>query len=139
MKSINKQNVLLGIVALGIMAAIAWVSLRGTGDQQTAIETADPSLSADVLSPSLFDDPMTRAAYQTAKDIPEVLQQLPCFCGCMSSYGHKNNLFCFKDQHGSGCTLCQEIALDARKMHDQGMSIAKIQENIKTKYSRYQE
>lgn len=139
MKSINKQNVVLGVVAVGIMVAIAWVSLRGTGEQQTAIEVGDPSLSSDVLSPSLFDDPMTRAAYQTAKDIPEVLQQLPCFCGCMSSYVHKNNLFCFKDQHGSGCTLCQQIALDARKMHDEGMSIAKIQENIKTKYSHYQE
>jgi hypothetical protein len=138
LKSINKQNVVLGIVAVAIMAGIAWVSLRGTNDAQTA-ESADPSLAADVLSPSLFDDPMTKAAYQTAKDIPEVLQQLPCFCGCMSSFGHKNNLFCFKDQHGSGCTLCQQIALDARKMHDQGMPIAQIQETIKSRYSHYQE
>jgi hypothetical protein len=139
LKSINKQNVLLGVVAVAIMVAIAWVSLHGTSDQQPAIESADASLAADVLSPSLFEDPMTRAAYQTAKDIPEVLQELPCFCGCMSAYGHKNNLFCFKDQHGAGCAMCQEIALDARKMHDQGMKIEQIRENIKTKYSRNHE
>jgi hypothetical protein len=137
LKSINKQNVALGVVAVAIMAGIGWVSLRG-GAEQTD-NSAAISLAADVLSPTLFTDEKTRAAYQTAKDIPEVLEQLPCFCGCMSSFGHKNNLFCFKDQHGSGCNLCQDIALDARKMHDQGMSIAQIQENIKNKYSRYQE
>ena len=117
------------------MAGIAWVSLRGT---QPVDESASAGKAADVLSPTIFDDEKTRASYQVAKDIPDVLEQLPCFCGCMTSFGHKNNLFCFKDQHGSGCTICQDIALDAKKMHDQGMPIAQIQDNIKTKYSRYQ-
>ncbi|HEV8592056.1 MAG TPA: CYCXC family (seleno)protein [Pyrinomonadaceae bacterium] len=136
MKSTNKQNLVLGIVAIAIMVGIAWVSLRGTDDSSD--DSAAISKSSEVLSPALFDDERTRAAYQTAKDIPDVLDQLPCFCGCMTSFGHKNNLFCFKDQHGSGCTLCQDIALDARKMHDQGMPIAQIQESIKAKYSKYQ-
>jgi hypothetical protein len=136
LKSTNKQNLILGIVAVAIMAGIAWTSLRGTtepGDNSSVIEK-----SAGVLSPTIFNDEKTRASYQVAKDIPEVLEQLPCFCGCMTSFGHKNNLFCFKDQHGSGCTICQDIALDARRMHDQGMPIAQIQDNIKAKYSRYQ-
>ena len=136
MKSINKQNVVLGIAAVAIMAGIAWVSLRGTNEP--ADESALLSKAADVLSPSLFTDEKTRAAYQTAKDIPEVLEQLPCFCGCLKNFGHKNNLFCFKDQHGSACDICQDIALDARKLHDEGKSIAQIQENITAKYSKYQ-
>ena len=136
MKSTNRQNLVLGIAAVAIMAGIAWVSLRGTSEP--ADDSAAIAKSAEVLSPTLFNDERTRAAYQVAKDIPEVLEQLPCFCGCMTSFGHKNNLFCFKDQHGSGCTICQDIALDARKMHDQGMPIAQIQDNIKAKYARYQ-
>lgn len=135
-KKTNKQNVVLGIVAVAIMAGIAWVSLRGTSESTS--ESAAISKSAGVLSPTLFNDEKTRAAYQVAKDIPEVLEQLPCFCGCMTSFGHKNNLFCFKDQHGSGCSICQDIALDARKMHDQGLSITQIQDSIKAKYARYQ-
>lgn len=135
-KKTNKQNVVLGIVAVAIMAGIAWVSLHGTGESTS--ESTAISKSAEVLSPTLFNDEKTRAAYQVAKDIPEVLEQLPCFCGCMTSFGHKNNLFCFKDQHGSGCSICQDIALDARKMHDQGLSIPQIQDNIKAKYARYQ-
>ena len=135
-KKTNKQNVVLGIVAVAIMAGIAWVSLRGTSESTS--ESAAISKSAGVLSPTLFNDEKTRTAYQVAKDIPEVLEQLPCFCGCMTSFGHKNNLFCFKDQHGSGCSICQDIALDARKMHDQGLSITQIQDSIKAKYARYQ-
>ena len=135
-KKTNKQNIILGIVAVAIMAGIAWVSLRGTSESTS--ESTAISKSAGVLSPTLFNDEKTRAAYQVAKDIPEVLEQLPCFCGCMTSFGHKNNLFCFKDQHGSGCSICQDIALDARKMHDQGLSITQIQDGIKAKYARYQ-
>jgi hypothetical protein len=136
LKSTNKQNFALGVIAVAIIAGIAGYSLRGTSNEtETSVQL---SKSDGVLSPTIFDDAKTRAAYQTAKDIPEVLEQLPCFCGCMSHFGHKNNLFCFKDQHGSGCDLCQDIALDARKMHDQGMSIAQIQEQIKAKYARYQ-
>jgi hypothetical protein len=133
--STNRQNLVLGILAVTIMAGIAWVSLRGTNEND---EAAIHGKSEGVLSPTLFNDPKTREAYQVALDIPEVLEQLPCFCGCMKSFGHKNNLFCFKDQHGSGCEICQDIALDARKMHDQGLSIAQIQSNINAKYSRYQ-
>jgi Protein of unknown function with PCYCGC motif len=136
LNSTNKQNVILGIVAIAAMSLIAWVSLHGTGESTD--NSSATAKSADVLSPTLFSDERTRSAYQAAKDIPEVLEQLPCFCGCMTSFGHKNNLFCFKDQHGSGCTICQDIALDARKMHDQGMPIAQIQDNIKAKYARYQ-
>jgi hypothetical protein len=128
--------VVLGIIAVAIIAGIAWVSLHGTNEP--ADDSASSAKSDGVLSPTIFNDERTRAAYQVAKDIPEVLEQLPCYCGCMTSFGHKNNLFCFKDQHGSGCTLCQDIALDAREMHDKGMSIAQIQDNIKTKYSHSQ-
>ena len=139
MNSNKKQNVALTIAALLILTGIAWVSLRGTNESPAPEQAAENPKAAGVLSPALFTDAKARAAYQTAKDIPEVLEQLPCFCGCMMNMGHKNNLFCFMDQHGSGCDICEDIALDARQMHDQGLPIAQIQQNIKDKYSRLQQ
>lgn len=130
------------MAAVVLLAGIAWVSLRTTNEeqeQQQSQQTVENPKAAGVLSPALFTDPKARAAYQTAKDIPEVLEQLPCFCGCMMNMGHKNNLFCFMDQHGSGCDLCEDIALDARDMHDKGLPISRIQENIRAKYSRFQQ
>jgi hypothetical protein len=97
--STNKQNLILGLAAVAILAVIAWVSLRGTGEAARGDAAAK---SASVMSPDSFSDERTRAAYQAAKDLPELLEQMPCFCGCLTSFGHDNNLFCFKDQHGAG-------------------------------------
>lgn len=41
----------------------------------------------------------SKAAYQIAKEIPEILAQIPCFCEC-EPFGHENLLDCFIDTHG---------------------------------------
>ena len=52
------------------------------------------------LDPELFEGEAKRA-YQVAKEIPEILAQMPCFCGC-DTPGHQNLLDCFVDRHGEG-------------------------------------
>jgi len=42
-----------------------------------------------------------REGYQVAKEIPEILAQLPCFCGC-EAVGHESLLDCFVDEHAVG-------------------------------------
>jgi hypothetical protein len=42
-----------------------------------------------------------RKGYQIAKEIPEILAQIPCFCGC-EAVGHENLLDCFVDEHAVG-------------------------------------
>jgi hypothetical protein len=42
-----------------------------------------------------------RQAYQIAKEIPQILVQMPCFCDC-DVFGHENLLDCFIDQHAAG-------------------------------------
>ena len=98
LKSNNKQNLWLGIAAIVILAGIAWVSLAHTSDSTD--DSASVLKSAQTLSPTLFTG-KARDAYQAALDVPEVLEQVQCYCGCMQNNGHKNNLFCFKDQHAA--------------------------------------
>ena len=52
------------------------------------------------LDPNLFEG-KAKEAYQVAKEIPEILAQVPCFCGC-KAVGHENLLDCFVDEHGVG-------------------------------------
>jgi len=52
------------------------------------------------LDPDLFRGKAKRA-YQVAKEIPEILAQMPCFCEC-EAFGHENLLDCFVDGHGAG-------------------------------------
>jgi hypothetical protein len=54
----------------------------------------------DTLNPAAYTDPETKQAYQAAKDVPEALEHMACYCGCFASAGHRNNLDCFKDNHG---------------------------------------
>lgn len=51
------------------------------------------------MDPSLFQDAEIRAAYQVAVDAPELLEKLPCYCGCFTT-GHTSNYDCFVDNHG---------------------------------------
>jgi hypothetical protein len=126
-KSGNTWWLLIGAVIL--FGGVAWVSLRSAAD--TPVDTTVPVVAT--LSPSMFIGE-TRDAYQVAKDIPDVLQQLPCFCGCKEGFAHASNYFCFSDQHGAECAMCKDIALDAKKMHDSGMATAKIRDAIRVKY-----
>src|SRR2546428_1569223 len=49
------------------------------------------------LSPEQFTGKV-RKAYQVAKEIPQTLTQLPCFCYC-DSIGHKSLHSCYEDDH----------------------------------------
>src|SRR5437588_9363025 len=130
-RKMKRQTMWLAVGLAGGLSLIGWVCLGGGGQQLTAsgaklVYTMDPSYFSK--------DPKARAAYQAAQDVPEVLAELPCFCGCMSAMGHESNLFCFRDEHGSGCNICEDIALDARDMHDKGFSIERIKQAIRERF-----
>ena len=52
------------------------------------------------LPPESFSDDEVRRSYQAAKDHPEVLETVACYCGCYAEAGHRNNLDCYRDNHG---------------------------------------
>ena len=87
------------------------------------------------LLPEQFYGP-TRDAYRVVKEIPETIAQLPCYCYCDSSIGHKSLHSCFQDTHASQCTVCVNEALIAYNLQKSGMAPAKIREYIIQQYSR---
>ena len=52
------------------------------------------------LSPSRFSGNV-RMAYEIAREIPQVLDRLYCYCRCRENFGHKNLLSCYVDTHAS--------------------------------------
>ena len=146
----GKNNLWLILGGAVVMVAIVWGTLQTTnktaGEKDAKVpDTASkaekftgsaPLSLIATLDPAQFTG-RAKTAYQAAKEIPAVLAQLPCFCGCMRTHGHKNNLFCFMDEHGSACEICEDIAIDAKRMRNNGASVKEIQDNIKGKYSQY--
>jgi hypothetical protein len=75
-------------------------------------------------------------AYRVAKEIPETLAQLPCYCHCDQSMGHKSLHSCFEDTHASQCAVCVSEAMLAYNLQKSGMSPTQIRERIIAQYSR---
>lgn len=67
---------------------------------ETPPATQSVSLPA-TLPPDMFTGPV-REAYQVATEMPEILNELNCHCGCKRSQGHASLLYCFTDDHAAG-------------------------------------
>jgi hypothetical protein len=128
----SKINYLLVAGAVIFVSAVLWYTLKSPAPDTRA---ALPKPSVTTLDPAQFSGKV-RMAYEAAREVPEVLAKLPCYCGCMSGAGHRNNLDCFHDLHGVECTMCQDIAIDARGMYQSGFDIDRIRDRIKEKYNR---
>lgn len=91
---------LLLVVALGIGGY--WWTGGGSDGPVRGAKPATPRVPRPAtLSPVLFTGYAARG-YQVAKEIPEVLEHVMCYCGCDRNPGHQNNLDCFSDEHGAG-------------------------------------
>ncbi|MED1438010.1 PCYCGC motif-containing (lipo)protein [Aeribacillus composti] len=83
--------------------------------------------------------------YQAAGKSTELLQWIPCYCGCGDHAGHRSSLNCFVkqvnqngsvvwDDHGTRCNVCLEIAAVAIKMKQDGKTVKEIRQYIDEKY-----
>lgn len=97
--------------------------------------------------PSFLDqaDPQVKEVYQIASQHYDLLQWIPCYCGCAESAGHQHNGHCFIaevkedgsvlwDDHGTRCGVCLEIAYLSSELEDQGKSPAEIRAFIDARY-----
>src|SRR5687767_8457049 len=93
-------------------------------------ETAPPPKSLGAtLQPSQFFG-KTKQAYEVAGKIPATLAQLPCYCHCDDSVGHKSLHSCFVDEHAASCAVCVDEALLAYQMEKNGKTPSQIRELI---------
>ena len=85
------------------------------------------------------------AAYEFAARNPDVLEYVPCFCGCETA-GHSANANCFVstreadgtvrewDTHGMSCIVCVDVARSAEQLHASGASVRDIRTAIEAQY-----
>ena len=96
---------LLLVASLSLGVALVW---RGTEPPATPAisspQAARPIEARRETRPTL--DPAkfvgkAAAAHRVAREIPEVLDQLYCYCGCDKHEGHKSLLSCYTDGHAA--------------------------------------
>jgi hypothetical protein len=86
-------------------------------------------------------------AYQFNVANPNVMEDIPCYCGC-GNVGHTSNYDCYVadmdtagqisfDNHALGCSICVDITQDVMRMLRDGKSPQDAREYIDATYSKY--
>ena len=123
----------------------------------TAITACSTSKSSDVHLYMIPMDQMpaevqsapvaVQEAYQFASINPDVMQNIPCYCGC-GDIGHTSNYDCYVsdvdaqgniqfDNHALGCSICVDITRDVRRMLREGKTPAEARVFVDATYAKY--
>lgn len=132
------------LLPLALAAAVSGCGPKGEeanddrGLAQASQATEDEPAVADARAeagrtviPSFQQDP---AAFQAAllREIPDVLGQVGCYCGCDQSVKG-----CFEGHCPVTCQICNEIGQIAYEMHQQGATIQEIEARVDRAYGHY--
>jgi len=78
---------------------------------------------------------------------PDVMTQIPCYCGC-GAMGHTSNYSCYVsavdtdgkvkyDTHALGCSICVDITQDAMRLLQQDKTVSEIKAYVDQTYAQY--
>src|SRR5690606_19091093 len=143
-KGKGRRMVHIGSAALLIFVLL----LAGCGAKPEASEHAQHRLpngdiqekTASVQTLPTFlhgKDVRLQQIHSLAAQHADLLEWIPCYCGCGDSAGHRNSLHCFVreigddgsvvwDDHGARCNVCLEIAVQSAIQQSEGKSVKEI-------------
>ena len=134
---------LLFLLLIGI---IALASLPACSSKSSDVHLNMTSL--DQMPPEVQSAPVTvQQAYQFASANPDVMKNIPCYCGC-GNIGHASNYSCYVskvdekgnftfDKHALGCSICVDITQDVMRLLKEGKSAQDARAYIDATYSKY--
>lgn len=137
--------VLLGLTACAGIADVPRQRLTPTPKvEQQELVLAPKSALPEFAQKS---EPRVQEAYRFAVANPEILEVIPCYCGC-GSMGHRHTLDCYIkesqpggtiefDNHAAGCMICVDITQDTMRLLRQGEELKAIRTYIDTTYSHF--
>ena len=133
------KKILIGILLSGLL--IIGAGCSASQSEETLAKDQTPFPNYVLASSSII-----QGTYALAANHPDVLKNVPCYCGCGVEAGHQNNLDCFVgqmgpnnkvlswDQHGSTWDICVNIAREAVQMHKDGKTPKEIYSKIQAEY-----
>ncbi len=140
---ISKTRKLLFFSLIAVLLTTA-ISACSTQNKTSDLNMAPMSqMPAEVQSA-----PVTvREAYQFAAANPDVMKNIPCYCGC-GDIGHTSNYSCYVsgvddkgkvtfDNHALGCSICVDITQDAMRLLKEGKTVPEIKAYVDATYSKY--
>ncbi len=130
----NSRNstLIIGVVAVILIAGVAYALLSGG------------STSTKKFPSFVYTSPLTLKAYTYATEHPDLLEQIPCYCGCGGHSGHRFLRDCFihddwtYDEHASFCDVCVGEAIKVQDYLASGKTLKEARALIDQEYgSKY--
>src|SRR5574341_130854 len=139
----SRPRRLLSFASLAVLVAVVLPACSTPPDTAGLHMMAMDRLPAQVQSAPAS----VRTAYQFAAANPDVMQNIPCYCGC-GSIGHTSNYSCYVshagpqgglsfDNHALGCSICVDITQDTMRLLKEGKMVSEIRAYIDVTYSKY--
>lgn len=132
---------------------IGLLSLIGVTACSTQSEASDSHAgmkmaSMDIMPTEVQSAPVSvQQAYQFNVANPDIMENIPCYCGC-GNVGHTSNYDCYVadvaaggqikfDSHALGCSICVDITQDVMRILQDGKSPQDARAYIDVTYSKY--
>ncbi|HKJ37764.1 MAG TPA: PCYCGC motif-containing (lipo)protein [Anaerolineales bacterium] len=141
MFSVTRKFFFLSIIIVLLSTTISACS--------TQSESSDlHMMSMDQMPAEVQSAPVTvQTAYQFNAANPDVMKDIPCYCGC-GNIGHTSNYDCYVsnvdsngvitfDNHALGCSICVDITQDVMRMLRDGKSPQDARAYVDATYSKY--
>jgi hypothetical protein len=105
-------------------------------------------MSMDQMPMEVQSAPVTvQQAYQFAAANPDVMKNIPCYCGC-GNVDHTSNYSCYVssvddqgkftfDNHALGCSICVDITQDVMRLLREGKSPQEARAYVDATYAKY--
>jgi hypothetical protein len=132
----------ISLIAVLLTTAISACSASSSNEVHLAMMPLD-QMPAEVHSAPVS----VQTAYQFNAANPDIMKDIPCYCGC-GDIGHTSNYDCYVsdvdasgritfDNHALGCSICVDITQDVMRMLRDDKTPQDARAYIDATYSRY--
>lgn len=146
-KNTHLRSIRLMVFTTIAFLLIATTTACGGDSQEDKISDFKMAPLSELPAEVQSAPPSVQQAYQFAIANPEVLSEIPCYCGC-GPMGHDSNHACYIsgenddgspifDEHALGCSICVDITQDTMRLLAQGKSVPEIRAYVDETYSQY--
>lgn len=140
--ALAKNLLILAVIPISLVVLVGCTGTSSSSQDDLAMASMDGMPDEVKSAPTVVQQ-----AYQFAAANPEVMKQIPCYCGC-GAIGHRSNYSCYVedgdangvvtyDSHALGCSICVDITQDTMRLLKQGETVGKIKAYIDQTYSQY--
>ncbi len=143
----GRSNRLLPALTILFSLSVLIAGCTGTNVKQSSLDSF-PMASLATMPTKVQSAPITvQQAYQFAVANPEILKQIPCYCGC-GGMDHTSNYSCYVtqenadgsprfDDHALGCSICVDITQDTIRLLNQDKSVPEILAFVDQTYASF--